>query len=171
MKLKIILLTGLTAVALTACNKITGGGWMIDESDGDRVSFGFTARETEDPSGDCDFSSGPSCVEAKGKLTLIDHGDVSDVRQIWRGTFEGTWTGQAPFACEDTAETPCASTFDGFATMNGDEYLVRIEVTDNGEGSGAINDFLKVFLSPVGGGDLIVYIGEIGGGNLQVHVD
>ncbi len=170
MKIRMILLTGLAAVSLAACNKITGGGWMIDDSDGDRVSFGFNAMAIEDESEVCEFSFADSCVAARGKLNVVDHGDVSGERKHWRGEFEGTWTGQAPFACEDTAHTPCASTFDGFATMNGEEYLVRIEITDNGEGQAAIGDFIKLFFQPVGGGDMVVYLGSIAGGNLQVHL-
>lgn len=171
MKLTRTCILSLVAVlSLTGCNKMTGGGWLIDV-DGDRVSFGFNARATEEPTSQCQLPFDTPCVAAKGVFNLIDHGDVSGQRLHVRGNLTGTYTGQAPFDCEPEAETPCGAQFEGTATVNGVPHTLSVRVTDNGEGSGIVGDFVSIFIVPIGGGELINYIGTVQGGNLQVHMD
>lgn len=168
MKKLIFILIIATTAYLGGCTKMTGGGWMFDV-DGDRVSFGFTAQAVEETDEECGVP-GPACVAAKGRFNLIDHGDFSGERVHIRGQFTGTFNAESPFLCEETANTPCASQFEGTAVIDGDEYLLSVRVTDNGEGSDFVGDFVEIHAYPVGGGDSFDYVGSIEGGNLQVHL-
>ncbi|WP_405232039.1 hypothetical protein [Lentisalinibacter salinarum] len=165
-------LATITALALSGCNKITGGGWL-EGIDGGLVSFGFNAQPVGEAPGECEFSPfGPSvaCWPAKGHFNLIDHGSVSGKPMQIRGSFTGTYTGQSPLACEEQAPEVCGSIFTGEAVVDGYSYAMRLRITDNGQGSGTIGDFFELFLSPTNGGPQIgPYVSTIGGGNLKVH--
>lgn len=167
---KLLLILAFTSMAFIAgCTKMTGGGWLYD-IDGDRVNFGFMAQPVEEPTEECEAIFEPSCVEAKGRFNLVDHGDVSGERMHFRGKFTGTFSAENPLSCEDTANTPCGSQFEGTATADGEEYLMSVRITDNGEGSEFIGDFVEIHFVPVGEGDPLHYVGYIEGGNLQVHL-
>ena len=157
------------ATSLSGCFKTTGGGWFIDGSDGDLVTFGFTAQPDGEPTGFCDgylfpFPQVPTCQPAKGRLTLIDHGGESGEPHIIRGTFTGTY---AP----ESGNPVDGSQFAGTALVDGEEWLLGMRVTDNGE-PGLDGDFIFIMLEEAATADGtpdLVYIGTIGGGNIQVH--
>ncbi len=168
--LRLLVVTLPALLLMSGCFKLTGGGWLLDE-DGDLVTFGLNAQPDGEPTGFCDgflvpFPDIPTCQPAKGRITLIDHGNVSGERFMLKGEFTGTFNPE--FDPDNIQET--GSQFNGTGTFNGEAYDIGIRVTDNGSGAGQIEgDFIFLFLQPQGGGPERVYIGEIGGGNITVH--
>jgi len=163
---QIMAMSSLSVFLLSGCFKTTGGGWFLDD-EGDVVNFGFNAQPVGEPTGNCDgypfpFPDVPTCWEAKGTLTLIDHGNVSGERLKLKGSFTGTFN-------PESGDPSDGSQFNGTATLNGQEYDMGFRVSDYGEGRLDDGDFFFLMLEPKGGGELIVYIGNLGGGNIQVH--
>ena len=165
-----LITTGIAMLALSGCFKATGGGWMED-GDGDLVNFGFTAQPDGEPTGFCDgyfapFPTLPTCQPAKGRFTLIDHGNVSGEARMIRGDFTGTFNS---LMFGDPID---GSQFNGTVMIDGEEWLLGMRVSDYGEGGGIENDFVFIMLEKAAtadGSPDLVYIGNIGGGNIQVH--
>jgi hypothetical protein len=141
------------------------------DGDGDLVTFGLNAQPDGEPTGFCNgfwvpFPEIPTCQPAKGRITLIDHGNVSGEPAMFKGEFTGTFNPESdPDNIQETG-----SQFSGTGTFNGEEYDIGIRVTDNGSGADNIDgDFVFIFLRPKSGGPETVYIGFIGGGNITVH--
>ena len=173
---KLALITTTTAVlALSGCFKMTGGGWFTD-IEGDLVTIAFTAQPDGEPTDFCDgfiapFPQVPTCQPAKGRLTLIDHGTVSGEPIMIRGDFVGTYNPE--FGNPDDG-----SQFTGTVTVNGEEWILGMRVSDYGEGNlvdengNPVGDFFFLMLEPkatADGAPDLVYIGELEGGNIQVH--
>jgi hypothetical protein len=168
----LLLATILFATGLAGCNKMTGGGWIIDDLSGNFINFGFNAQPVGEPDGSCELPAAEPCWAAKGKLTIVDHGNVDGQPKRLKGDFTATYTGQGPFACEETANTPCTSEFVGNAILSGQSLVFRMRITDNGEGRFpglAEGDFVEAFFTTEEGDLVYNLIGTIGGGNLQVH--
>lgn len=168
-KRKFAVLTIATAMlALSGCFKMTGGGWFLD-GEGDMVTFGFTAQPDGEPTGFCDgfpfpFPQVPTCQPAKGRLTLIDHGNASGEPRMIRGEFTGTYN-------PASGNPGDGSQFAGTVTVDGEDWILGMRVTDAGE-PGVPGDFVFLMLEPAAtadGAPDLVYIGEIAEGNIQVH--
>lgn len=113
-----LLLVALIAVGCgptpTGFNKTTGGGWLIDESTGSKITFGFTAQ----PMGD---------GTAKGQFQLVDHGTNQHVHGVFTTT--ATQVGEPGLTC-----------FSGIYSMDGVEYPVTAWFFDGGEGKSGTGD-------------------------------
>ena len=97
------------------CNKITGGGWFIDENTGNKITFGLNAQPLDEPlivemNGET-FEG----LYAKGQLQLIDHVTKERIHCTFVGTANGS--------------DPTVSDFGGPATINGEGgYFVTVEI-------------------------------------------
>ena len=157
-KLTILLISLLLLSMLvvgTGCNKMTGGGWFIDEVSGSKITVGFNAQPLDEPS-DLD----PDLSQAKGQFQLIDHGTKDRIRVTFIATYDG--------------DAPVVSDFGGPATINGEGgYIVVVEVHDNGEPGIQAGDLVSLSLFDEDEVDpenpLRRYYGWLGGGNVQVH--
>lgn len=155
-------------LALSGCFKMTGGGWFLDE-EGDMVTIGFTAQPDGEPVAYCDgfpnpFPQVPTCQPAKGRLTLIDHGNVSGEPRMIRGNFTGTYNPEGGNPSD-------GSQFTGIVTVNGEEWLLGMRVSDYGN-TGPSEDFIFIMLEEAAtadGSPDLVYIGNIEHGNIKVH--
>ncbi len=139
--LVVLLVAALAAVGV-GCNKVTGGGWFIDEDTDHKITLGFTAQPTGDES-------------AKGQFQLVDHFYKPPLRI--HGTF---------IATSDEID-PNESAFAGTCSINGQgEYDFGVIWEDYGEPGVSAGDYLEI---GVDSSPEIHYSGYLSGGNIQVH--
>ncbi|MFC1932532.1 post-COAP-1 domain-containing protein [Chloroflexota bacterium] len=134
------LVAGGGAVAAGVQGKTTtGGGWFDDSLSGNKITFGFNARDT-----------GDGAVE--GEFQLVDHGPTTNIH----GTFTRLSTSGS------------LSLLWGTCSIDGEgDYTLSIICVDNGEPGIGI-DTIKIVIFDIYF-PIKIYIGTLGGGNLQVH--
>ena len=124
-------------------NKATGGGWFINEVDGNKITFGFNAQATNGET-------------AKGQFQLIDHDSGTKVH----GTFSVT--------IDDTATS--LSLFTGTCSINGDDgHSLYVLFYDAGEPGVNAGDGIAIGIDIDPDVDDPTYYGVLSGGNIQIH--
>ncbi len=124
-------------------NKATGGGWFINEADGNRITFGFNAQATNGET-------------AKGRFQLIDHDSGTKIH------------GTISITIDDTASA--LSYFAGTCTVNGDQgHSLHVFLYDAGEPGVNAGDAIAIGIDIDPEVDDPTYYGVLGGGNIQIH--
>lgn len=143
----IVLLVAVLALLGTGCNKVTGGGWFIDEATDHKITFGFNAQPIDGVADDQGF------IKAKGQFQLVDH----DTKEKMHGTFTATW---ATVSSGSSGAT-------GTCSINGqDDVEFYIAAADGGSGLDA-EDHITIFIYTEP--EETVYAGSLKGGNIKVH--
>ncbi len=135
-----VLLGAPGSVANANANKITGGGWFIDDSSDNKITFGFDGKQTPEH---------PRNYIAKGQFQLVDHGTGDRIH----GIIEEISTSGLKFK--------------GSCSKNGQgDYILRVMLLDLGKPGVQPGDkiFVTIWESPIRS-----YTGELKGGNIKVH--
>ena len=141
--LALVVVLALVGVGCAGNNKATGGGWFINEVDGNRITFGFNAQATNGET-------------AKGRVQLMDHDSGTRIH----GTFSIT--------IDDTA--PALSLFTGTCSINGEDgHSLYVLFQDAGEPGVNAGDAIAIGIDIDPELDAPTYFGFLGGGNIQIH--
>ena len=139
----------LVAIALTTgcgvvVDKVTGGGWFIDERTDSKCTFGFNAQEKDNPGAEKNDKvfTGQFQFQVTGKDGIKFHLE----EMIW---FEG-WSLVGNEA--------------SFGGYDKDGNWVSVTVTDMGEPGAGSGDWILIVHETLG-----IWAGVIDGGNIQVH--
>ena len=134
-----VLLGAPGSVANANANKITGGGWFIDDS-GNKITFGFDGKQTPEPP--------LHKYIAKGQFQLVDHASGDRIHGIIEEIKPGSLA------------------FTGSCSINGQgDYTFYVRFSDRGKPGVEPGDEIYVAIeSP-----MRFYEGELKGGNIKVH--
>ena len=135
-----VLLGAPGSVANAKANKITGGGWFIDDSSGNKITFGFDGKQTPEP---------PRNYIAKGQFKLVDHGSGDRIHGIIEEILVG------------------GLAFKGSCSINGQgDYTFYVRFSDRGKPGAEPGDEIYVAIWE---SSMRFYEGELKGGNIKIH--
>ncbi len=138
-----VLLGAPGSVANANANKITGVGWFIDDSSGNKITFGFYGKQITAPDG----------AYAKRQFRLVDQEAGDRIHGIIDNSVWGSLT------------------FTGSCSINGTgDYYLRVAFQDFGKPGVQRGDRIIVTIREFRGGPLRKYYeGELKGGNIKIH--